>query len=58
MLCSVLLNLGDMNAQLPQQGKFHSKWFKMSRCNYHCKIIYDFMVANDFIAADYINITE
>ena len=44
--------IGDLNAQLPTNHKLAKNWFKQGNFNIYSNILYDFLIFNDFIAAD------
>jgi exonuclease III len=46
--------MGDSNVQLPKRSKCHKSWHKGDGLNKHSAIMYDFLVANNFVVADFV----
>ena len=44
--------IGDLNTQLPTSQKLVKNWYKQGKFNLYSNILYDFLVYNDFVAAD------
>ena len=44
--------IGDLNTPLPLSEKLSKNWYKQKNFNSYSSILYDFLVFNDFIAAD------
>ena len=44
--------IGDLNTPLPLSEKLSKNWYKQKNFNLYSSVLYDFLVFNDFIAAD------
>ena len=45
--------IGDLNTQLPTSQKLAKNWHTQRKFSIYSKILYDFLVYNDFVAADH-----